>query len=120
MDYLDQVRTQPGHRQGAPPPSDYTSQSTSEREPSYSELQQMAAQAAVREGIKPYSQGKRIGYSLIWAFWTFAFALGCISLMGNGSVLVGLLSGVLAFFAGRYTYRIWTYQAKRLWFFIVF
>ena len=88
-------------------------------QPSYSELQQLAAQAAEREGIKPYSQGKRIGYSLIWAFWTFAFGLGCISLMGQGSILVGFISGVLAFFAGRYTYNIWTYRAKRLWFFIV-
>lgn len=110
-DYVDQVRSQPDHQQA--------NGSTEQREPSYNELRQMTEQAAKREGIKPYSHGKRIGYSLIWAFWTFAFGLGCISLMGKGSIVAGFISGILAFFAGRYTYNIWTYRAKRLWFFIV-
>ena len=33
------------------------------------------------------------------------------ALLFGGSVLSGLLSLVLAFFAGRYDYRIWSWQA---------
>ena len=67
----------------------------------------------------PYSEGKRIGYGLLWAAWTILLMIAGFALLFGGSVLSGLLSLVLAFFAGRYDYRIWSWQAKRLLFFIV-
>lgn len=67
----------------------------------------------------PYSDSKRIGYGLLWATWTVVLAIAGFGLLFGGSIFSGLLSLVLAFFAGRYDYRIWSWQAKRLLFFIV-
>jgi hypothetical protein len=67
----------------------------------------------------PYSDSKRIGYGLLWAAWTVVLAIAGFGLLFGGSVFSGPLSLVLAFFAGRYDYRIWSWQAKRLLFFIV-
>jgi hypothetical protein len=67
----------------------------------------------------PYSDSKRIGYGLLWAAWTVVLAIAGFGLLFDGSVFSGLLSLVLAFLAGRYDYRIWSWQAKRLLFFIV-
>jgi hypothetical protein len=77
----------------------------------------MTQAAAAREGIKPYSPGQRIGYGPLWAFWTIVLVIAAFSGHGFFATLFCL---VLAFFAGRYDYRIWTWQAKRLWFFIIF
>lgn len=88
-------------------------------QPSYNELRNMTEQARVREGIKPYSEGKRFGYGLLWAFWSVMFAIAAISLLGKGSVGAGLLALVLAAVAVRYDYRIWTYQARRLIFLLI-
>jgi len=67
----------------------------------------------------PYSDSKRIGYGLLWAAWTVALAIAGFGLLFGGSVFSGLLSLVLAIFAGRYDYRIWSWQAKRLLFLII-
>lgn len=67
----------------------------------------------------PYTPTKRATYGVLWAFWTVVLVMA-----GFNSILHNFLSGlvllVLAAFAGRYDYRIWTYQARRLLFFIIF
>jgi hypothetical protein len=67
----------------------------------------------------PYSEGKRIGYGLLWAAWSLILTIAGFGLLFGGSVLSGLLGLLLAFFAGHYDYRIWSWQAKRLVFFII-
>jgi hypothetical protein len=79
-------------------------------QPTYKEAVRIAEQARMREGIKRYSQGMRLFYGLLWLFWTAALAIGSIGAIGKGSVGAGLIGLVLAGFAGRYDYRIWTYQ----------
>lgn len=69
--------------------------------------------------ITPYSDSKRIGYGLLWAGWAVALTITGFGLLFDGSIFSGLLSLTLAFFAGRYDYRIWSWQAKRLIFFII-
>jgi hypothetical protein len=72
-------------------------------------------------GLKtPYSEGKRIGYGLLWTGWTLLLAIAGVNLLPHGStVLSGLIAFALAIITGRYAYRIWTWQAKRLIFFII-
>ena len=68
----------------------------------------------------PYSEGKRLGYGLLWTGWTLLLGIGGFSLLPHGStVLSGLIAFALAIITGRYAYRIWTWQAKRLIFFII-
>jgi hypothetical protein len=73
-------------------------------------------------GIYPYSQGKRAFYGLLWVAWTAVLAIGSVGVMSlpHGSVFAGLIGFVLAGLAGWYAWRIWTWQAKRLIFFIIF
>ena len=141
-DYLDTVRSQPDHLRVDPAPINNPdglaaraelpgravqaraeqgagSQSSSNAQPSYAELRRQAEQARVREGIKPYTHGQRIGYGLLWALWTVVLAMAALTAFGKGSVFPGLIALALAYFAGRYDYRIWTWQARRLIFFIV-
>lgn len=85
-------------------------------------LQQAPPQAARRQkaGVGWYSNGKRLFYGSLWAFWTVVFTIaGFIGLSGAG-VFPGLVLLVAAFFAGRYDYKIWTWKARRLWFLILF
>ena len=68
----------------------------------------------------PYSEGRRLAYGLLWAGWTLLLAMAGISLLPHGStVFSGLIAFALAIITGRYAYRIWTWQAKRLIFFIM-
>jgi hypothetical protein len=68
----------------------------------------------------PYSEGKRLGYGLLWTGWTLLLGIAGVSLLPHGStVLSGLIAFALAIITGRYAYRIWTWQAKRLIFFII-
>jgi hypothetical protein len=68
----------------------------------------------------PYSEGKRLGYGLLWSGWTLLLVIAGFSLLPHGStVFSGLLAFALAIITGRYAYRIWTWQAKRLIFFII-
>ena len=84
--------------------------------PSVSPQASGAAQAAIR----PYSEGKRLFYGLLWSGWTLLLAIAGFSLLPHGSTFFsGLLAFTLAIITGRYAYRIWTWQAKRLIFFII-
>jgi hypothetical protein len=67
-----------------------------------------------------YGNGKRVAYGVLWAGWTLLLLIAGFGLMFSGQVLPGLISLVLAGFAGRYDYRIWTWQARRLLFLIIF
>jgi hypothetical protein len=68
----------------------------------------------------PYSEVKRLGYGLLWTGWTLLLAIAGVSLLPHEStVFSGLIALALAFITGRYAYRIWTWRAKRLIFFIV-
>ena len=74
--------------------------------------------------IKPYSQFSRFAYGSWWTFITVVIAIasfGALFAGGGGGVLWGLFIGpALGFLAGRYAYRLWTWQARRLVFFIIF
>jgi hypothetical protein len=67
----------------------------------------------------PYSHGKRAGYGLLWAAWTTLLTIAGFTGLFGGHILAGLFALVLAALAGRYDYRIWTWRARRLLFFIV-
>lgn len=68
----------------------------------------------------PYSKSRRLFYGLLWTGWTLLLAIAGISLLPHGStVFSGLIAFALAAITGRYAYRIWTWQAKRLLFFII-
>jgi uncharacterized membrane protein len=82
-----------------------------------SETQPTAGPAA---RVHPYSEGRRAGYGLLWTAWTIVLTIAGFALLGHGSVVSGLLGLTLAALALRYAWRIWTWQAKRLIFFIVF
>jgi hypothetical protein len=64
------------------------------------------AEKAVREGIKFYSQGQRLGYGLLWAFRTPVLVIAGFTAFGAGSVGPGLILLALAFLARRYDYRL--------------
>jgi len=65
---------------------------------------------------RPYGQVRRGLYGSWWTFVAVLLVLGGFaSSIGTG--LVGLVLGALA---GRYAYRIWTWQARSLWFAIFF
>jgi hypothetical protein len=73
-----------------------------------------------RPAARPYSEGKRLFYGLVWTGWTLLLAIAGCSLLPHGSTIFsGLLAFALAIITGRYAYRIWTWQAKRLIFFII-
>lgn len=69
--------------------------------------------------VLPYSHSKRVLYGALWAAWTAVLAIGGFAALFGGQVLAGLVALVLAVVAGRYDYRIWTWQARRLLFLIV-
>jgi hypothetical protein len=70
--------------------------------------------------VRPYSEAKRAGYGLLWTAWTIVLTIGGFVALSNASVFPGLVGLVLAALSLRYAWRIWTWQAKRLIFFIVF
>jgi hypothetical protein len=67
----------------------------------------------------PYSPGKRAGYGLLWAAWAAVLTIAGFTGLFGGQILGGLLALVLAALAGRYDYRIWTWRARRLLFFLI-
>lgn len=67
----------------------------------------------------PYSDGKRAGYGLLWAAWTAVLTIAGFTGLFSGQIVGGLFTLVLAALAGRYDYRIWTWRARRLLFFLV-
>lgn len=80
-------------------------------------LTQQAPGAAGRR--TPYSPAKRACYGLLWAAWTAVLVIGGFTALFSGQILAGLLGIALGLLAGRYDYRIWTYQARRLLFLII-
>jgi hypothetical protein len=68
----------------------------------------------------PYSNNKRVGYGLLWAGWTTILVIAGLSGLFGGQILAGLVALALGALAGRYAYRIWTWRARRLLFFIIF
>ena len=69
---------------------------------------------------RPYGQGRRAFYGLLWTFWTIVLFAGAVGLFSESQTVPGLVALALAAITLRYTYRIWTWQARRLVFFIVF
>jgi hypothetical protein len=67
----------------------------------------------------PYSPGKRAGYGLLWAAWTAVLTIAGFTALFGGQILGGLFALALAALAGRYDYRIWTWRARRLLFFLI-
>jgi hypothetical protein len=67
----------------------------------------------------PYSRGKRAGYGVLWAAWTAVLTIAGFTGLFGGQILGGLFALVLAALAGRYDYRIWTWRARRLLFFLI-
>ena len=67
-----------------------------------------------------YGNGRRIAYGSLWVFWTVMLVVVGFSLLSNGSALYGLIALALAVLTGRYAWRIWTWQARRLIFLIIF
>lgn len=82
-----------------------------------------AQQAPKTEITQPYGNGRRVFYGLTWLVWTVILVVAAISAFSGsdgGSAAAGLIPLVLALLAARYDYRIWTFQAKRLWFLLLF
>lgn len=69
--------------------------------------------------LLPYSNGKRVGYGLLWAGWTLLLTIAGFAGLFGGHIPSGLFALVLAALAGRYDYRIWTWRARRLLFFLI-
>jgi hypothetical protein len=69
---------------------------------------------------RPYSQGKRAFYGLTWTLWTIALVSGALTMFSANMAGQGLLALALSGGTAYYAYRIWTWQARRLIFFIIF
>lgn len=70
--------------------------------------------------VRPYSHGKRAFYGSTWTIWTILLFVGGSTLLGQEMIGGSLLAFALCGLTLRYAYRIWTWQARRLIFFIVF
>src|SRR5262245_44973570 len=68
----------------------------------------------------PYSNTKRVGFGLLWVGWTLILVIAGFTGLFGGQILGGLVALALGALAGRYDYRIWTWRARRLLFFIIF
>ncbi|MEC3982143.1 hypothetical protein [Amycolatopsis sp. H20-H5] len=84
------------------------------------EAQPPAGSARATAVAHPYGQGKRAFYGTLWTLWTVGLTIAGCTVISGASVFTGLLLLALAGVTLRYTYRIWTWQARRLIFFIVF
>lgn len=67
--------------------------------------------------LRPYSQTKRVLYGGYWGFVTLILAITLFNVPNIRSVIV---ASILAGLSGRYAYRIWSWQARHLVFFIIF
>ena len=70
--------------------------------------------------LRRYGNGRRVFYGGLWSLYTLIFAVGTVSALSNGSLLVALLGAGLSCLTGMYAYRIWTWRARRLWLLILF
>jgi hypothetical protein len=73
----------------------------------------------LRPQRRPYSQGRRALYGLLWAGWTALLVIGGFVGLFSDQILGGLVAVMLGVLAGWYDFRIWTWQARRLWFLII-
>lgn len=67
----------------------------------------------------PYSETKRFGYGFLWSFYTLCMLIATV-LAANKSAGAALLCFVIALICANYAYRVWTFRARRLIFFIIF
>jgi len=63
---------------------------------------------------------KRAACGVVWSVYTLLATMFALSLAVSGPINAVLFVLVIAFFCGWYAYRIWTFQAKRLVFLVVF
>lgn len=77
------------------------------------------AQSTPPAAAHPYGHGRRAFYGLLWLAWTALGLVGGFSLLGDGKVGGGLFGLAFGALAAVYDYRIWTWQAKRLWLLII-
>jgi hypothetical protein len=74
-----------------------------------------------REGaIRPYSHFSRAAYGSWWGFITLILTVAFFIGLSQGAFGAALIVAVLLFLSARYTWRLWTWQASRLVFFIIF
>jgi len=64
--------------------------------------------------VRPYGNGRRVFYGLLWTGWTAVFVIGGLGVLFGGQILAGVAGLVIGGFTGRYAYRIWTWRARRL------
>ena len=94
-------------------------------EPGFGEPESFIRTAGVRPAPGPlaarlpYSNNKRVGFGLLWVGWTLVLVIAGFSGLFGGQILGGLFALALGSLAGLYDYRIWTWQARRLLFFII-
>ena len=81
---------------------------------------QLPAFPAARTSVHPYSAGKRAFYGITWTIWTIVLVIAGFALLAQAQVLPGLVGLALSALTARYAYRIWTWQARRLIFLIIF
>src|SRR3981081_4497668 len=67
--------------------------------------------------ILPYSHGARIRYGAYWSIITALLGISTVFGLMQGLTWQSLFAWVLAVFAGRYACRIWSWQARHLWWF---
>jgi hypothetical protein len=71
--------------------------------------------------VRPrYSDGRRVGYTILWSFYAFILAIGGLTSLTHDQIMAGLVAAALAVLAGRYAMRIWTYRARTLWLLLFF
>jgi hypothetical protein len=68
----------------------------------------------------PYGRVRRVTYGLWWSFVATVLVLGGFAAVFGGEAGAALLVLALGALAARYAYRIWTWQARSLWFVIFF
>lgn len=67
---------------------------------------------------RPYGHGKRTLYGVLWAGWTAVLTIGGFAMLFGGQA-TGLIGIALGLLAGWYDFKIWTWRARRLIFFII-
>jgi hypothetical protein len=69
--------------------------------------------------VSPYSRGARIRYGAFWFVITALLGISTVFGLMQGLTWQSLFVLVLAVFAGRYAWRIWSWQARHLWWFFI-
>jgi hypothetical protein len=64
---------------------------------------------------RPYAPDRRLCYGSLWGFYTLMLLIGSITCVATASTGLGIVMLIVATMTGVYTYRIWTWRARRLW-----